>query len=109
MGAEGLKQRAAQGEKVLDVHREKGEMDLMRDLASAVDSSGALLLTTFGGPGAGTFMLSGPPDLVAQLGPKVAGILEGRGGGGKGRYQGKAEKISAREEAITLLRESLVS
>eukprot|EP00416_Gambierdiscus_australes_P014213 CAMPEP_0171135656 /NCGR_PEP_ID=MMETSP0766_2-20121228/130187_1 /TAXON_ID=439317 /ORGANISM="Gambierdiscus australes, Strain CAWD 149" /LENGTH=44 /DNA_ID= /DNA_START= /DNA_END= /DNA_ORIENTATION= len=40
------------------------------------------------------------------MGPKVAEILKGRGGGGKGRYQGKAEKISAREEAVAMLKES---
>lgn len=104
---ERLKQRAANGEKVLDVHRESGDMDLMRDLASALDNTGALLLTTFGGPGAGTFMLSGPADRVSELGPKVASILQGRGGG-KGRYQGKAEKISARGDALGMLREASV-
>lgn len=102
---ERLKQRVASGEKVLDVHRESGDMELMRDLASAMDSSGALLLTTFGGPGPGTFMLSGPAGAVAELGPEVAKILQGRGGG-KGRYQGKAEQIGARAEALALLKEA---
>jgi len=102
---EHLKKRVVQGEKVVDVHREKGDMDLMKDLASAMDSSGVLLLTTFGGPENGTFMLSGPPDSVAELGPQVAKILEGRGGG-KGRYQGKVEKISARGEALKLLQQA---
>lgn len=103
---ERLKQRVADGEKVVDVHREIGDMDLMRDIATALDNTGALLLTTFGGPGAGTFMLSGPADRVAELGPKVAVILKGRGGG-KGRFQGKAEKISARGEALAMLREAM--
>jgi len=104
--AQRLKQRAAEGEKVLDVHREKGDMDLMKMFAAAMDGLDVLLLTTCGGPDAGTFMLSGPPDLVAELGPKVGAILEGRGGG-KGRYQGKAEKISNRPEALDMLRKSL--
>mmetsp|Transcript_22739 Transcript_22739/g.70826 ORF Transcript_22739/g.70826 Transcript_22739/m.70826 type:complete len:309 (-) Transcript_22739:45-971(-) len=102
---ERLQQRAAGGERVLDVHREGGDMELMREIATALDPTGALLLTTFGGPGAGTFMLSGPQELVSELGPRVAQVLEGRGGGGKGRYQGKAEKISARGEALAVLRE----
>lgn len=103
---ERLKERVSHGDKVVHVHRDSGDMDLMRELASALDGSGALLLTTFGGPGSGTFMLSGPADLVAALGPKVATVLEGRGGG-KGRYQGKAEKISARGEALDLLRQAV--
>lgn len=104
-----LKQRVSSGDKVVDVHRESGDMDLMRELASAMDSSGALLLTTLGGPGAGTFMLSGPAEVVAELGPQVAKILQGRGGGGKGRYQGKAEKIGARAEALAMLEEAASS
>jgi len=81
-------------------------MDLMKDLASAMEGTGALLLTTLGGPGAGTFMLSGSAERVAELGPKVASILQGRGGG-KGRYQGKAEKVSARGDALAMLREAV--
>jgi len=102
---ERLKKRASDGEKVLDVHRDKGDMDTMKQLASALDETDVLLLTTFGGPGAGTFMLSGPADVVAELGPKVATILEGRGGG-KGRFQGKAEKIAKRTEALDMLRKA---
>ncbi|CAE8717559.1 unnamed protein product [Polarella glacialis] len=105
--AERLRQRVLNGEKVLDIHRESGDMDLMKDLASALDDTSSLLLTTFGGPGSGTFMLSGPPELVAKLGPGVAEVLQGRGGG-KGRYQGKAEKISARGEAIAMLQQAMV-
>jgi len=106
---ERLKCQAAEGEKVLDVHRERGDMDLMRELATSLDCTGALLLTTFGGPGAGSFMLSGPAERVAELGPRVAGVLEGKGGGGKGRYQGKAERISARGEALAVLREAVAA
>eukprot|EP00747_Dinoflagellata_sp_TGD_P217669 gnl/TRDRNA2_/TRDRNA2_90037_c1_seq1.p1 gnl/TRDRNA2_/TRDRNA2_90037_c1~~gnl/TRDRNA2_/TRDRNA2_90037_c1_seq1.p1 ORF type:complete len:310 (+),score=78.36 gnl/TRDRNA2_/TRDRNA2_90037_c1_seq1:62-931(+) len=103
--AETLRQRAAAGEKVLDAHREKGDNDFMKGLATAVDGSGSLLLTTVGGPGAGMFMLSGPEAAVAELGPKVAEIMKGRGGG-KGRYQGKVENVAARREALELLRSS---
>lgn len=105
---ERLRRQAVDGERVLDVHREKGDMDLMKQLASALDGAEVLLLTTFGGPGAGTFMLSGPAGSVAQLGPKVATILEGRGGG-KGRYQGKAENIAKRTEALEMLRKAVAA
>ena len=38
---------------------------------------------------AGTFLLAGPPERVAALGPRVAAAVGGKGGGAKGRFQGK--------------------
>jgi hypothetical protein len=38
---------------------------------------------------AGTFLLAGPPERVASLGPRVAAAVGGKGGGAKGRFQGK--------------------
>ena len=35
------------------------------------------------------FILCGPAGAVAELGPKVAETLGGKGGGSKGRYRGK--------------------
>lgn len=101
--AETLKHRAGAGERVLTVHREGGDMDFMRSLATALDGSGALLFTTIGGPKSGQFMLSGPERLVKENGPKIAELLSGRGGG-KGRFQAKVEDLSKRDEAIALLK-----
>jgi misacylated tRNA(Ala) deacylase len=42
---------------------------------------------------AGMFVLAGPPEPVAALGPRVAAALDGRGGGRAGRYQGKAQRM----------------
>lgn len=36
---------------------------------------------------------------------RVAELLEGKGGGRKGRYQGKATKLQARVQVEALLRE----
>ena len=41
----------------------------------------------------GVFMLIGPADSVAAKGPLVAAAVSGRGGGAKGRYQGKAQQL----------------
>ena len=73
-------------------------------LATALDSSGAVLLTTIGGgEGAGTegvFMLSGPDELVAATSAAVAAALDGRGGGKGGRYQGKCKNVNGRDDAV---------
>ena len=36
---------------------------------------------------------------------RVSAVMGGKGGGRKGRYQGKASKLEKREEAETILRE----
>jgi len=41
---------------------------------------------------------------VSAVGPKVAELLEGRGGGSGRIFQGKAGRLSRREEAVELLR-----
>ena len=52
----------------------------------------------------GTFALVGPPDVVAGLGPRVAAVLDGRGGGRKGMYQGKCKQLNKRRDVEALLR-----
>jgi len=105
--AERLKSKVASGERVLELHRDLGDINFMRGLATALDDTGALLLTTAGGPKEGTFMLSGPSDLVARLGPHVAETMKGKGGGGKGRYQGKVQDVAGRHQAVVLLKEAV--
>jgi len=56
------------------------------------------------GRGSGVFVLAGPADLVASLGPRVAEQLEGRGGGAGALYQGKAAALDRRRAALELLR-----
>lgn len=48
----------------------------------------------------GLFVLSGDPALVALVGPVVAKILGGRGGGRPGTYQGKGTQFDRLENAI---------
>jgi misacylated tRNA(Ala) deacylase len=95
---------AARGCSVVSAHRDVGDMEWMMATASAVgDLDGnALLFLTCGTDGSGMFMLVGPADQVKECGPKVAALLEGRGGG-KGRFQGKVSKVSKYPEAIALL------
>ncbi|MCB9742655.1 MAG: hypothetical protein H6741_11740 [Alphaproteobacteria bacterium] len=53
--------------------------------------------------GEGVFLVAGPEDWVKQAGPLVAQALEGRGGGARGRYQGKAEHPERLEQALAAL------
>jgi hypothetical protein len=38
---------------------------------------------------------------------QVSAVLDAKGGGRKGRYQAKAKKMSAKEDAIALIRSDL--
>jgi len=53
----------------------------------------------------GFFFMLGPIDVVKAVGPEVAKILHGRGGGKNGRFQGKAQNLGATREAIAYLKE----
>ena len=83
-----------------------------------------LVLVTVGGDkGSGHFLLAGEERSVSELGPKygyptlpccylfvslrVAALMDGKGGGRKGRYQGKVGKLEARDQVKTLLVQSL--
>ncbi len=95
------------------LHRDIADLGLLGVIAAAATRATPPELTPVrlltGGPerGAGVFLLVGPDAQVAALGPEVAGLLKGRGGGRGGRYQGKAAALEHRAEATALLRERL--
>jgi len=62
-----------------------------------------LFLTTGEERGPGLFLLSGPESDVKILGPKVAEILDGKGAGKGGRFQGKANKLQKSSDVEKLL------
>lgn len=55
----------------------------------------------------GMFQLVGPDALVAKCGPLVATAMEGRGGGRKGMYQGKAARVDKRADALNAVKKAL--
>jgi alanyl-tRNA synthetase len=66
-----------------------------------------VLLVTGGGAGAGSFALAGGGESgvdLAALGAQVAALLDGRGGGRPPVFQGKAESLARRDEAVRLVR-----
>ena len=87
------------------------------------------MVTVGGDKGCGQFLVAGGEKNVSTLGPRynaaegvkgvnnyivvllfrVATCLEAKGGGRKGRYQGKAQKLEKRSEAETIIREHFKS
>lgn len=81
-------------------HRDDADMAFLDAVAKAASPRPQLLLTG-GARGEGVFILVGEA-VDPALGPQIAAVLDGRGGG-RGRYQGKAQAIERRAEAAALL------
>lgn len=78
----------------------------MNIIANEIGKEETLLFLTVGDEKeAGLFLLAGSAEAVENLGPRVAELLEGKGAGKRGRYQGKATKMSRRGEVQALLEE----
>ncbi len=69
-------------------------------------SAGACLLTASGDSGTFFLVAAGKASGLdaAALGPRVADLLAGRGGGAGPVFQGKAGSLEKRDEALALLR-----
>ncbi|XP_044274581.1 alanyl-tRNA editing protein Aarsd1-like isoform X1 [Varanus komodoensis] len=101
--AQKLKSNLAQ-ERVFVLHRKDGDSEFMNIIANEIGTEETLLFLSVGDEKAsGLFLLTGPPEAVEELGPRVAELLEGKGAGKNGRYQGKAKRMSQRAEVEALL------
>ncbi|NXN28678.1 AASD1 protein, partial [Nycticryphes semicollaris] len=90
------------------LHRKEGDSEFMNIIANEIGTEETLLFLTVGDEKeAGLFLLAGPVEAVENLGPRVAELLEGKGAGKRGRFQGKATKMSRRGEVQALLQEFL--
>uniref|UniRef100_A0A8C9LB22 Alanyl-transfer RNA synthetases family profile domain-containing protein n=1 Tax=Pavo cristatus TaxID=9049 RepID=A0A8C9LB22_PAVCR len=88
------------------LHRKEGDSEFMNIIANEIGKEETLLFLTVGDEKeAGLFLLAGSVEAVENLGPRVAELLEGKGAGKRGRYQGKATKMSRRGEVQALLQE----
>ncbi|XP_051850328.1 alanyl-tRNA editing protein Aarsd1-like isoform X3 [Antechinus flavipes] len=97
-------------EGVIVLHRKDGDSEFMNIIANEIGIEDTLLFLTVGDEkGAGLFLLAGPVEAVDMLGPRVAELLQGKGAGKKGRFQGKATKLSRRAEVQALLHDYLNS
>jgi misacylated tRNA(Ala) deacylase len=103
--AQGL---AAGQERVLTAHWAGRDLPFLQRVAREIDrlAPDRVVLLTAGEGERGTFLLAAGERTevdVLALGRKVAGILDGRGGGSGRIFQGKAEHLSRREDAARLL------
>ncbi|WAR04193.1 AASD1-like protein [Mya arenaria] len=88
-------------------HRKEGDIDFLNTLIKELNDESLLTLATAGEDKApGFVMMSGPEEMVKDLGPKIMELLEGKGGFSKGRYQGKANKLQNRTKAAQLVQEA---
>ncbi|KAM9296223.1 alanyl-tRNA editing protein Aarsd1 [Gastrophryne carolinensis] len=92
--------------KLFSLHRKDGDNEFMNIIANEIGTDGTVVFLTVGDEKAsGLFLLAGPSDIINNLGPRVCKILDGKGAGKNGRFQGKANKMSQRGEAEKLLEE----
>nr|XP_056720697.1 alanyl-tRNA editing protein Aarsd1 [Euleptes europaea] len=91
-------------EPVFILHRKDGDSEFMNIVANEIGTEETLLFLSVGDEkAAGLFLLAGPAEAVDKLGPRVAELLEGKGAGKRGRYQGKATRLSRREAVQAIL------
>ena len=103
LGRELAQQQVAQ-QQVASLHRDEGDMAFLQKVAQAAQKVAPdvrLVLTA--GQGEGVFLVIGDEAWVAEVGPKLAEAVSGRGGGRGGRFQGKGSNMSGRE-AVTHVR-----
>ncbi len=106
------RQLADTSNSVATLDRDEPDFDFLNAIARAAEARAPeqVVLLTASEPGEareGIFLVSGPEEVIDEAGDEVADLLEGRGGGPPGMYQGKAGNLSRREEAIERLRQAV--
>jgi Ser-tRNA(Ala) deacylase AlaX len=112
--AEGLGKRLAESdEAIVYEHRDAGDLGFLNSVVKAALSQNPekrLFLThSDASRGSGLFLLAGPPEWVKAAGAIAAEVMEGRGGGKPGRYQGKVQAVEKRVGALQAMQEALES
>uniref|UniRef100_A0A3P8PTD6 Alanyl-transfer RNA synthetases family profile domain-containing protein n=1 Tax=Astatotilapia calliptera TaxID=8154 RepID=A0A3P8PTD6_ASTCA len=86
--------------------RKEGDNEFMNIIANEINTEETLVFLTVGEEkGPGLFLLAGPSELVTEMGPQVLELLQGKGAGKNGRFQGKANSLARRGEVEALLKQ----
>lgn len=86
------------------LHKKEGDNEFMNIIANEINTEETLVFLTVGEEkGPGLFLLAGPSGPVTEMGPRVLELLQGKGAGKNGRFQGKANSLARRGEAEALL------
>ena len=105
---------AAEDRDLLSAHFDDADGGLLQRIGRALAERApdrAFLLTASGEKGSFFLLGAGAASGLdaGRLGPRVAGLLGGRGGGAGGLFQGKAESLARLGEAESLLRAELAT
>jgi alanyl-tRNA synthetase len=100
---------AAHDDAVVARHWDDRDMDFLQRLGRRlveIAPAKAVLLTAGEGREGFFVVVAGPEASIdlAEVAPEIAERLEGRGGGARGVFQGKASNLTARDEAAAHLR-----
>ncbi|XP_061765120.1 alanyl-tRNA editing protein Aarsd1 [Nerophis ophidion] len=88
------------------LHKKEGDNEFMNIIANEINTQDTLVFLTVGEEkGPGLFLLAGPSEQVAQTGPRLLELLQGKGAGKNGRFQGKANSLARRGEVEALLQQ----
>lgn len=109
LAAEAARRLAQRPDVVLEDHFEDTDGRFLQEVGRRLAKLGGghVALLTASGPGGDSFLLVAAEGCEVDLpttGPKVAEILDGRGGGSGSLFQGKAGSLERRIEAVDLLR-----
>ena len=88
-------------------HQDDGDMGSLRSIVQKVvqpNDPRVFLLTASDPNGGGVFLIAGEPTAVETIGPVVADMVEGRGGGRGGRFQGKGQRVAITEANLQHLK-----
>uniref|UniRef100_A0A8C9ZXR9 Alanyl-tRNA synthetase domain containing 1 n=1 Tax=Sander lucioperca TaxID=283035 RepID=A0A8C9ZXR9_SANLU len=84
----------------------EGDNEFMNIIANEINTEETLVFLTVGEEkGPGLFLLAGPSGRVADMGPRVLEMLQGKGAGKNGRFQGKANSLARRGEVEAFLQQ----
>ncbi|HIA01069.1 MAG TPA: alanyl-tRNA editing protein [Myxococcales bacterium] len=99
-------QLAAEEGQLLSYHSSEGDLALLSQVAAVLSQKRPelLALLTCGDPnGEGLFLLVGPQEGIDGAKQKLCELMDARGGGAGGRFQGKAGKLGGRSALIESL------
>ena len=71
------------------LHKKEGSFDFMNAIVRGLSENDVILFLTVGDDDNGQFLIYGKEQTVNEIGPKICDILQGKGSGKKGRFQGK--------------------
>ncbi|XP_051925681.1 alanyl-tRNA editing protein Aarsd1 [Hippocampus zosterae] len=88
------------------LHKKEGDHEFMNIIVNEINTQETLVFLTVGEEkGPGLFLLAGPNEQVTQMGPRLLELLQGKGAGKNGRFQGKANSLARRGEVEAFLQQ----